>query len=153
MSISGISQLLQTRFWPNFEGRFLEQSTNSHSDICNFYQKKFAPKKFGPTKISPKKICRRNKIVAKKICQKDILAKKYFAKKFHEKENFCQKIVLKKIICPKNAFKIFFWINKCLPKMIFFCKKNLLEKILTNFFFVPNIFFLQRKFSEINFMR
>ena len=37
LSISGISQLILTRFWPNFKCRFLGPSltdANSHNDIC-----------------------------------------------------------------------------------------------------------------------
>ena len=37
LSISGISQLLLSRFWPNFKSRFLESSwtdSNCHGDIC-----------------------------------------------------------------------------------------------------------------------
>ena len=62
-----------------FEGRFLGQSTNSHSDICKSFVKKNGPKKFCPTKILSKKICQRNKIVAKQEFAKKIFCLKEFS--------------------------------------------------------------------------
>ena len=52
LSISGISQLLLTRFWPNFKGRFLGLSWtdfNYHSIIC--------PCNICPGNICPGNIC------------------------------------------------------------------------------------------------
>ena len=52
LSISGISQLLLTQFWPNFETRFLVPSwtdSNCHCDIC--------PGNICPGDICPCDIC------------------------------------------------------------------------------------------------
>ena len=117
-NISGISQLLLTRFWPNFKGKFLGPSwtySNSHSDICkNFVKKRH--KNFAK-KILPKKICK--KISTEKKCQKNSL-QKIILPKFILARN--------KKICKKNSPKEFSQKKNFAPN--FFCQKSRWKFIL-----------------------
>ena len=102
LSISGKSQLLLTRFWPNFKCRFLEPfSTDAkcHGDIC-------------PSNIYSGNICNDDICPYRNISAvSDPILTKLFRSKFFGTLFFHQNIFWPKISFDPNFFgqKIFFW--------------------------------------------
>ena len=124
LSISGISQLLLTRFLQNFKGRSLGPSWTD-----------FAP----PKKIFRKKNWWEINMQKKKISlKKNLTGIKNFNEKFSTKNFFAKRNYFNKKICPKCLFSPKKFSKKCFLPKIFrfknFChKKNFAIKILPKF--------------------
>ena len=160
LSISGISQLLLTQFWPNFKGRFLGQSlidANCYGDIY-------------PGNICPGNICTYHQPSFflfnhkfKSYCQTSV---KVFRLKVdfvlplsqeEEKQQQQQEIYLDpKLFWIQHIFwhkffltKIFFWQKICFGPKIFFWPKIFFGPQI--FFWTQNFFWTQHFFSGQNF--
>ena len=139
LSISGLSQLLLTRFWPKFKCRFLGTSStnaNCHGNICSG--------NICPGNIYPKFFLTQNLLGRKtfldlhfwtQIClnPKCFVPKNFLDPNFFWTQNCCG---------PQNFFgqKNFFDPNSFRPKIFFDTKSYFIQKFLDNkYFWTQNI--------------
>ena len=147
-----ISQLLLTKFWPNFKGRSLEPSWTNVAPQTHFrrekefrHQKNFKKKKF-----RAKKNFLQKRIFAKQNFEKENFAKKKILKKknFGPQKNLLRKCCYKKILTKKIFAKIKNFAKNFLDEILFSSnRKTLAEIFFWQIFFCRNLFFTTKFFG------